>query len=155
MNTEYRKPTVILLVTLAVGVWGTVMFRFNGYISVDSVDSSMPTELAPRPTIPSVSNPVPFHGNYTDPFQPTPIQVPDAPVASPDPGAPTVPEISPSYQLMGVIGRTALLHTNLEPALRYVSVGDSLPGLFILTIRKDSIIVRKGDETAIMHVVVQ
>lgn len=155
MNSEYRKPTVILLVTLAVGVWGTVMVRFNGYISVDSVDSSMPNELVPRPTIPSSSNPVPFHGNYTDPFRPTPIQVPDAPVASPDPGAPRVPEINPSYQLKGVIGRTALLHTDIDPTIHYVSVGDSLPGLVILTIQKDSIIVRKGVEVLTMQVVIQ
>lgn len=156
INSGYRKPITILLVALAVAVWGTVMIRFSGYISVNTIDNNTSNQFSTaRPSTMLAASPIPFLGNYPDPFRPTPIDVPEVHAAISGPDSSPSLEVQYAYRLKGIIGKTALLLTDIDPTLNYAAEGDSLPGLVVLSIQKDSVVVKQGEDTVTLRVDLQ
>lgn len=146
MNGLQNRKTVAVLIVLAAGLWGGILWRLVRYTGGGK--AAAPAFSPPSPVAPVVHDTLRL--NYRDPFAevlPEPDRPAEKPVRAPGPVRTSpLPEEPPSFRLSGIIrkGKKEFLLFEYPDGSVPVWEKGTVDGYTVGKIYTDSVVVRKA-----------
>ncbi len=141
-----RKIFLIILVVVAIFVWGNFFFRINKNLQKDKIQDST-QKVTNKETTAEDDFTVAFSGKFRDPFAKTKPIVKQQKKEQ----RKIKRDKTPPITLRGIVGKTAMLE--MKNKLYFVQEGDSLNCFLIQNIYPDSLQLRSGDGDTFLKVV--
>lgn len=140
-SKETKKPLLILLILIAVIVWGNFLFRVKGNFTREAIENTQAETRLEGISGKGDNFNVTFTGDFRDPFHKTnqpAIKKPEPPKKPKRPNK-RLRDKTPAITLRGIVGKTAMLE--MKNQLYFMQQGDSLGGGKLVSVYRDSLII--------------